>query len=386
MSILTRDDLQTLYQEQEGVCISIYMPTNPSETETDQGRIQLKNLLAEAEKHLLAAGLRVPDAQKLLEPAHKLLWDKLFWRYQNEGLALFLSAETFYHYHLPYHFEAQAVIAGRFHIKPLLPLLADDGQFFILALSQNEVRLLQGTRHSIGEVDMADIPTSLAETLAADGPEKQLQFHTSSGSPGGGKRAAIFHGHDASGKLSRTNIRRFFRQINSVLSAWLVNEHAPLLLAGVDNLLPLYKEVNSYPHLLEEVITGNPEMLRAEELHQRGWTIVQPLFQQARRQAGAEYQRLIRNDSKKAANDPLQIIQAAFNGRIETLFVALGQRLWGRFDPETGTVDLHQEKGGGDGDLLNIAIIQTMMNGGAVYAVPLEEMPSRNILAAVYRY
>ena len=386
MSILTRDDLKTLYQEREGVCVSIYMPTNPSETETDQGRIQLKNLLAEAEKHLLAAGLRVPDAQKLLNPAQKFLWDKHFWRHQDEGLALFLSAGAFYYYRLPYLFEAQAVIAGRFHIKPLLPLLADDGQFFILALSQNQVRLLQGTRHSIREVDIAEIPASLTETMMADGPEIQLQFHTKSGASGNGRRMAIFHGHGAADKQSRTNIRRYFRQINNGLSDWLVNEHAPLLLAGVDHLLPLYKEVNSYPHLIEEVITGNPETLRAEELYQRGWAIVQALFQQARRQAGAEYQQLIRSGNEKASNDPLQIIQAAFNGRIKTLFVALGQRLWGRFDPETGAVELHQKKGGGDGDLLNIAVIQTMMNGGAVYAAPLEEMPDRNILAAVYRY
>lgn len=386
MSILTRDDLKTLYQEREGVCVSIYIPTNPSETETDQGRIQLKNLLAVAEKHLLAAGLRVPDAQKLLNSAQKFLWEKHFWRHQDEGLALFLSAGAFYYYRLPYLFEAQAVIAGRFHIKPLLPLLADDGQFFILALSQNQVRLLQGTRHSIREVDMTKTPANLAETMIADGPEKQLQFHTKSGASGSGRRMAIFHGHGAADKQSRTNIRRYFRQINNGLSDWLVNEHAPLLLAGVDHLLPLYKEVNSYPHLIEEVITGNPETLRAEELHQRGWAIVQPLFQQARRQADAEYQQLIRSGNEKASNDPLQIIQAAFNGRIKTLFVALGQRLWGRFDPETGAVELHQKKGGGDGDMLNIAVIQTMMNGGAVYAAPLEEMPDRNILAAVYRY
>ena len=274
MSILTRDDLKTLYQEREGVCVSIYMPTNPSETETDQGRIQLKNLLAEAEKHLLAAGLRVPDAQKLLNPAQKFLWDKHFWRHQDEGLALFLSAGAFYYYRLPYLFEAQAVIAGRFHIKPLLPLLADDGQFFILALSQNQVRLLQGTRHSIREVDIAEIPASLTETMMADGPEIQLQFHTKSGASGNGRRMAIFHGHGAADKQSRTNIRRYFRQINNGLSDWLVNEHAPLLLAGVDHLLSLYKEVNSYPHLIEEVITGNPETLQAEELHQRGWAIV----------------------------------------------------------------------------------------------------------------
>ncbi|MCZ7666923.1 MAG: hypothetical protein M5U34_06730 [Chloroflexi bacterium] len=312
MSILTREDLKKLYQEREGNCVSIYMPTQPQITETDQGRIQLRNLLAEAEKRLLAAGLRVPDAQKLLEPAQKFLWDKLFWRHQDEGLALFLSTETFYSYHLPYDFEAQVVIADRFHIKPLLPLLADDGQFFILALSQNQARLLQGTRHSIQVVDEAEIPASLAETMVADGPEKQLQFHTSSGSPGSGKRAAIFHGHDAAGKLSRTNIRRYFRQIDKGLSAWLANEHAPLLLAGVDSLFPLYKEVNSYPHLVDKGIGGNPEELRAEELGRRGWAIVEPLFHKARQQATSQYQQLMGSANERASNDSSQIIEAAF--------------------------------------------------------------------------
>jgi hypothetical protein len=386
MSILTRDELKKLYKEQEGVCISIYMPTHPRATETDQGRIQLKNLLTEAEKHLLAAGLRVPDAEKLLEPAHKFLWDNLFWRHQDEGLALFLSSEIFYHYSLPYDFESQAIIADRFYIKPLLPLLADDGQFFILALSQNQVRLLQGTRHSINEVDLAEIPATLAETNVSAGPEKQLQFHTGSGPSGSGRRAAIFHGDGAGDEQTRTNILRLFRQIDVGLSALLRNEHAPLLLAGVDCLLPLYREVNSYPHLTSEGITGNPEKLRAEELHQRGWTIVQPLFQQARQEAAARYQQLIGSGCEKAANDPFQIIGAAVYGRVETLFVALDQRLWGRFDPEIGAAELHQDKERGDGDLLNFAAIQTMMNGGTVYVAKAKEMPSRSLFAAIYRY
>ena len=386
MSTLTRNELVTLCQERDGVCISIYMPTHPRATETEQGRIQPKNLLTEAEKRLLATGLRISDAQKLLAPAQPFLWDKLFWRHQDEGLALFLSSETFYHYSLPYDFEPQAIVADQFYIKPLLPLLADDGQFFILALSLNQVRLLQGTRHSISEVDVAEIPASLADTIMSTGPGKQLQFHTSTGPSGSGRRAAIFHGHGPDDKQSRTNTLRFFRLVNSGLSTWLANEHVPLLLAGVDYVLPLYREVNSYAHLIDEVITGNPEKLRAEELWQRGWAIVQPLFQQARQQAVAHYQRLIGSHNYKAANDPLQIIHSAFYGRIETLFVALGQQLWGRFDPETGAVELQHGKERGDGDLLNFAVIQTMMNGGTVYAAKFEEMPSRHILAAIYRY
>jgi len=57
--------------------------------------------------------------------------------------------------------------------------------------------------------------------------------------------------------------------------------------------------------------------------------------------------------------------------------------LWGHFDPETGAIELHQDKERGDGDLLNFAVKQTMMNGGTVYVARPEEMLSRNILAAI---
>jgi hypothetical protein len=68
------------------------------------------------------------------------------------------------------------------------------------------------------------------------------------------------------------------------------------------------------------------------------------------------------------------------------LFVALDQRLWGRFDPDTGTVELHHTKELRDGDLLNFAAIQTMINGGTVYVAKSQEMPSRSLFAAIYRY
>ena len=40
-----------------------------------------------------------------------------------------------------------------------------DGIFYVLALSQNEVRLLQATRHSVREIDLTGVPQSMAEAL-----------------------------------------------------------------------------------------------------------------------------------------------------------------------------------------------------------------------------
>jgi hypothetical protein len=185
MNILQHNDLRALIQDTDGYRISIYMPTHRKAIETQQDPIRLKNLLADAEERLVDEGLRRPTARDLLEPARNLLDDNLFWQHQSDGLAIFLSTGSSHMYRLPLDFEELVVISAQFHIKPLLPVLSGDGQFFILAISQDEVRLLQGTRYNVDEVDLEGLPPSLAEALRFDDPEKQFQFHTATRPPGG---------------------------------------------------------------------------------------------------------------------------------------------------------------------------------------------------------
>lgn len=388
MKVLTRDDLRTLIGKRDGWCVSIFVPTHRIGPETQQNPIRLKNLLGKAEEDLVAAGLRPPEAQKLLQPAETLLHDGLFWQHQSDGLALFVSPERFQHYRLPFDFEELAVVAERFHIKPLLPLLSGDGRFYVLALSQNEIRLLQGTRYSVSEVDLGEVPDSLAEALKYNDPEKRLQFHTSTRTPGGkGQRPAIFHGHGvASADDPKDYILRYFHQVDEGLGDLLGGEETPLVLAGVDYLLPLYKEANTYPHLVAEWIEGNPEELRAEELHEQAWPILRPLFLKAKREAAAQYRQLAGAGSERASSDLEEVIPAAYVGRVETLFVALHTQRWGAFDADTYEVRLHNEEEPGDEDLLDLAAVHTLVNGGTVYAVEPEKVPDGTPLAAVFRY
>ena len=64
----------------------------------------------------------------------------------------------------------------RFHLKPLLPLLTGDGRFYVLAVSQNAVRLLQGTRHSIHEIRPELMPKSFADATHFWGKEREQDF------------------------------------------------------------------------------------------------------------------------------------------------------------------------------------------------------------------
>ena len=383
MDTITIDELQKFLPAQTGWHVSLYMPTEHKGQETEQNRIRFKNLLQEAEQRLLSKGLRTPDVRKLLNPAHQLFEKPGFWRHQSHGLAVFLTAETFDYYRLSLSFDKLVVISDNFHIKPLLPFFACDGHFYILALSQNQVRLLEGTRHSVDEIELESLPINLADSLQFDRFNKKLQFHTSTATPISGERAGAFHGHDPSDE-SKTRILKWFHKIDDVLPGLIVGSQSPIVLAGVEFLFPLYKQANSYPHLVNEGIPGNPEELKPGELHAQAWPIVEPVFQQAQESAAERFYQL--SDTEKTTTDVQEAVLAAHHGRVADLFVPLDVQIWGVYDPGKNRVHIHEEKKPGDRDLLDLAAIQAILNGGSVFAVEQEQVPDGAPLAAVLRY
>jgi hypothetical protein len=383
MNLLSKEELKKLTEKPGGWCVSIYMPTHRLSPETKQDPIRFKNFMREAEERLKAGGLRSPEAKKLLKPGRALIKDSLFWQHQADGLATFISPDLFYHYSLPLKFDELVVVADRFHIKPLLPIFSPEGRFYILALSQNEIRFFQCTRYSVTEVEVESVPRSLSEALQYDEPEKQLQFHTRAPAAGG-ERAAMFHGHGVGKDDAKENLLRFFQQLDQGLYAFLSKESAPLVLAGVDYLFPIYREANHYPRLTESGIAGNPEGLTGEELHEQAWKIVEPYFLKAQEEALSKYRQFAGNE--RASKSVKEIVPAAYDGRIDTLFVPLGVQRWGTFDPDKRTVHLHPEAQPGDEDLLDLAAIHTYLNGGTVYALKSEQMPDKTPVAALFRY
>ena len=100
--------------------------------------------------------------------------------------------------------------------------------------------------------------------------------------------AAIFHGHGV-GELpdKKDRILRYFQKVDAGLNDILADQQAPLVLAGVDYLLPIYQQANSYPHLLTDGITGDPEDVSDEDLHRQALDIVLPILTQIGRMLNA---------------------------------------------------------------------------------------------------
>ncbi len=378
MKNLSNEELGLLMQTPGDRAVSIYLPTQrPGDIE--QNQIRMKNLLREAEKQLLGYGLRRPDALGLLEQVQQLLPDLRFWQYQADGLAVFSSQDMFRHYRLPRTFDELVVVAERFHVKPLIPLFSEDGVFYVLALSQNQARLLQCTRYNVQDVTPAEIPSGKDEALKHDDPEKQHQFRTTG--PGG---ATLFHGHGVAKDHDKDDILRYFHRVEQGVQEVLSDEHAPLVIAGVDYLYPIYREASKYRHLLDEVIEGNPDDLTDKELQERAWPIVEKRFDRERAAALESYSEALAKGL--ATDDVKETALSAYDGMVGTLFVATGAHQWGKFDEERRKILLYDDQEPGLEDLLDFAAVHTLTKGGIVYSLAPEEVPGETAIAAILRY
>ncbi len=396
MDLFTRESLLALAADREGPCVSLYMPTERRGPDTQQSPIRLKNLLGQVEAELAALGQRTPAIQQLLAPAQALVSNNLFWQYQSDGLALLLAPKMMESYRLPLPFDEAVVVNDHFYLKPLLPMLSSDDTFYLLTLRQGGVRLLQGSRFSLAEIQLGeDVPTTLAEALKYDEFEATLRFHIASRPSTGSNRgapdrgAAMYHGQG--GAADDANIKeqivRFFRALdNGVRDLLTGSQQPPLVLAGIDYLRGLYRQVNQYNALVDEEIAHDPETLTTQALHERAWAVVEPIFTQAHQDALDAYRHLAGSGDRRAAHTIEAIAPAAYFQQVDTLLMPRTTVQWGAFDANANHVKLHSDRQPGDLDLIDFAAIHTLVNGGAVYLIEPPDLPAGAQLAAILRY
>ncbi|HLU32122.1 MAG TPA: hypothetical protein VK088_10195 [Acidimicrobiia bacterium] len=376
MDLITTADLQRLIEGGEAPLTSIYLPMQRKGPETRQNPLVLKSALKQVGDELENREMRRPDIEAYLKPAATLLDDSSFWQHQEDGLALFLDREGMHSYRLPESFEELVMVGESFHLKPLLPVLSAEQEFYVLALSHNQVRLLRGTRWQVSELELEDVPTSLAEALWYRDPEPRLHSHATSR----GATALTFHGHGLGEESSDEELKQFFRQVDGGVRGLITDPRAPVVLAGVGYLHPIYRSISDL-EVMEKGIEGNPDEIPAGTLHEKAWDIVSSRQQDHLAEA---QEKVAGADDDYAARTVDAVVTAAAQGRIETLFVPARSQAWGRFDPETFEV----VTGDGEGavDLYDVAAVRTWSTGGDVFVVEQDDIPGEGEIAAVLRY
>jgi hypothetical protein len=378
MDSITRTDLLSLINSKLQPRVSLFLPTHRGGSEQDV--ILWRRLLDQAQGRLAEEGLRDSEAREILRPARALQEEPAFWKEQSDGLAAFLAPQMMQTYRQAMSFRPLVMVGRSFHVRPLLPLLAENGRFYILALSRNAVRLLEATRETVSAVPLRDMPENLEEALRSHDVDEPLSYHTRH--PGDGSSVAVYHGQGVGIDDRKTDLMNYFHQIDHGLHRILAGQEAPMVLAGVEYLLPIYREASHYPHLLPESLTGSPDRLSDSELHTRALPLVLPHFEEPRQKALALYRELAGTGLTSA--DLAVIVAAAHEGKVETLFAYPGPPLWGHCDPATGRVDMCLGAKKEAEDLVNLAAIDTLRHGQTVFGLEPGMMPEARPMAAIF--
>jgi hypothetical protein len=264
------EQLEELESIEQRYCVSIYMPTHRSSDGMEEDRIRLKNLISAAEGKLEALGVKPREVREQLQPAWDLLRDSGLWRNAADALALFLTHEQHRVFRVSRSLEEHLAVGPRFDLAPLRPVASDRRKVYILPLSKGSVRLYEATPEKIRPVPLPEAPSSFEEMMRFVETEKQSQWHTGTEAhQPGGDRPAVFHGQGAAGDDRTRNMRleEYVKQVAHGVDKALNNQKAPLLIAAAEPIASVYRQVNTYPHLMDQQIQGNADRATAKDLH-----------------------------------------------------------------------------------------------------------------------
>lgn len=267
-------ELRELKRFKEPFCVTIYAPHMLGGTATaSPDRIELKNILREAWRALEAAGIKPRDIQRTLEPAYRLIEGDEFWPPRHDSLALFMHPKLFRCYHIPNPDVVYFLtISKGFNLKPLLKIMRHNRPYFLLALGHKNVRLYEGDRYSLTNKHLRNWPADMEKTLGIDEYPNWRETHAIA--PAGNKGSEAYHGQYNVKQTDKTMLLEFFRRIDKRLHTLLNRRHLPLVIAGTNYLLPIYRQANTYEGLISGGIKGSPKLGDHELLREKAWRVI----------------------------------------------------------------------------------------------------------------
>jgi len=383
MDILTLTDMNLLARrEQPGTHVSLFLPTHRLGSEDRTDPLRWKNLLTSVETALADQGLRRTEISELLAPAWALHRDSLAWQYMSDGLAMFLRRGWHSSYRVPVTLPELATVGERFVTGPLMRVLTNDRHFLLLAISQRDVRLLEGSMQHVEQLELRHVPRDLRDIIEEPEPRSDAMARPLAGGRGG---RAVFYGYGAAdGEFKKEEVTKFLRQVANGLAEYLRGEHLPMVLVGLAEMVAAYRSVNSYPHVLDEEIRTNPDGLSPEQLHDAAWPVIEGVLGAQRARALDRLGEL--RAAGQTAEEPDRVAEAAAQGRVESLFVAGEPWCWEQITGHGPVVALGADEELSGCELLDRAVTDTLAHGGQVYAVPAAEVFDGHRAAAALRY
>ncbi|MBW7922896.1 MAG: hypothetical protein H3C51_12470 [Rubellimicrobium sp.] len=364
----TRDEIARLAAARAEGSVSIYLRTTPVTQETQASRIEFGNLLREAEQQLQAADFDKRQLARLMDPLRDLADDDEFWKFQANSLAVFATPDRTRTYRLANELTSMVQVADRFHLKPLLRARTFDHGAFVLSLSEHAVSLMRMYAGLPPEViRVPDMPASAASAAG----KSTLNDRTFTGR---------IHGSEG----QNVRFAQYVRKVDAALRPVLAGQEVPLVLAATGRLADIFRQMNSYPNLLDGGITESPDRLAVHELAEKARPVLDAAYEAEIAAIRALYAE--RAGLGRATSDVAGAARAATFGAVDTLLVNIDSVVPGFVDDETGAVTFVDVDDAAAYGVVDEIAGRALAQGARVLGVRAEDLPEGEELAAILRY
>ena len=350
-------ELATLAAERSDCPVSICLSTTPLTQDTPVDRLALKNLAKEAVRQCQEAGADRRRVAELQEHLDDLVDDDQFWRTQARSLVILAAPGHVHTFRLANRLKSMVEVSDRSYLKPLLRAVSFPHAAYVLALSENIVRLVEVS---------AGLP---ATTVKVDGMPANAAASVGKASINDRSPSGRIQGSEG----KKVRLRQFARQVDQALRGLLAGSDVPLLLATAHTLAPIYRSISAYPNLAAATIEDNPETLSDAELAERARPILDGLY--AEQIATWAQLFAAREAQGRATTDIAVAARAATQGAVDTLLVNVDQTIPGTVDEATGAVTFADHASARSYGVVDEIARRTMLARGRVLAVRTRDIP-----------
>src|ERR1700736_3659137 len=388
IDIPTLAEFKALAQIKGETCVSLYLPTSRVVDNIRANRIAFRDLAREAlaqlreagaEKRKIAvfeerfdhlAGLEhdVQDEDKIrkLQRA-KADPSDTFWHYQANGLAVLSTSGLMRMFRLPNPPKPLAEVADRLHLTPLIRAMTSPHDIFVLALAEESVRLIRAfANFPPVRLQIPDLPRNAEEAT----------------------RRPSFHVRAPRGRLQNLEgekvlLHEYVRKVEQAMHAVFAGLNTPLVVAAEEPLASMYRSLNSYPALADEMIEGNPDQKTDAELEDAAIPILDRLYSREVKAVIALYDQL---KPRRATTDVSYAAHAATAGAVEQLLVDLDAVVPGLVSDIDGSVIYSASDNAETYSVVDEVARRALSTGARVLGARREELPDRAPLTAILRY
>jgi hypothetical protein len=368
LDLPTLPEVRALATTRADACVSIYLPTTPLSQHAPANATELKNLTKVALDQLRTAKFDKRRLARLSELFTAIVEDEGFWRFQAHSLAILATPDSIRTFRLPNRLTATTQVSDRFHLKPLLRAVTFPNAAFVLALSEDAVRLVEVS---------SDLPARLIKV-----PGMPKSAAAAVGKATINERSPS--GRIQGGEGQKLRLTQYARQVDTALRPVLAGRDTPLIVAATEPLSSLYSAINTYPGLCNEAIKGSPERTKAAELAQAARPILDRLYAGQINQIKSSFENL--RSRGLATTDVSDAARAATRGAIRQILVDIDEVVPGTVDEATGAVTFAQKAGAGTYGVIDEIACRALLSGAEVLAVRKDDIPGRNHLAVILRY